>query len=265
MTQLHAFCLGCARPFAAACNDEHGYRFPQTCQLACERGAECQGRSAGRCAAACADHEPPRVALSPRYLDAVRRCLAAQSCAAIREDLCMSEEALRLEPSKAAQELCRRASDDERVCARTFDAVSCLDDVRIYDDPSFEARAALLRRAVRAPRNVRTRHIRLRVPVLSVGRSLLQSRTAGALTVTYSTGTLRSLSARSRASTPDAERGSRISSRPCSENRPRATTRCPRLAACVYDDLTLPRGRAYSDADRATLTELRTSRFRITR
>lgn len=119
--------LGCG-------GDGDGY--PQTCQLQCEHAARCspQGDPRG-CAERCGatPYEPQ---WSKRYRDAVRRCLDRTPCVnAPGGDYCAREEALRLTPSKAAQDLCNRAYAADRYCGgSTLDAVGCLDTVKLYED-----------------------------------------------------------------------------------------------------------------------------------
>jgi hypothetical protein len=141
------FSIGLAL-LAAACGDD-GAGSPQLCQLACTRAAECRGGGDPvGCNRACGlDPAAPAPHLSPRYLDAVRRCLAAGPCDATGlvgpSDACAREAAYGLSPSKPAEELCRRAASAYRSCGVTsLNTITCLDDVKIYDDPT-------LRRALR--------------------------------------------------------------------------------------------------------------------
>jgi hypothetical protein len=131
----------------AACDDDDGYLSPQTCQLECERAAQCSPPADGRaCREQCAyPSEPPP--LSPRYLDAVRRCLAAVPCnpagLGSASEACAYDAALSLKPSKPAEDLCRRALRMDGVCGlTTLESGTCLDEVKIYDDE-------VLRRAAR--------------------------------------------------------------------------------------------------------------------
>lgn len=136
----------------AACGDG-GSTSPAACQLACQRAAVCQPPADARaCTSACATGPGypyaspyPEPALSPRYLDAVRRCLDGVPCSSAdfygASDACARDAALRLKPSKAADELCRRALTADGYCGTaTLSGYACLDTVKIYDD-------AALRRA----------------------------------------------------------------------------------------------------------------------
>jgi hypothetical protein len=131
----------------AACDDD-GPGSPATCQLACERAAACSAPADRRaCASSCGGPAYPEPALSPRYLDAVRRCLAAVPCSSAElygaGEECAQQEALRLKPSKPAEDLCRRALSADRYCGGlTLGDYDCLERVKIYDD-------AMLRRAAR--------------------------------------------------------------------------------------------------------------------
>ncbi|MFT3927761.1 MAG: hypothetical protein QM778_34860 [Myxococcales bacterium] len=133
----------------AACGDDGGYDSPQTCQLECERAAQCSPRTDPRaCRDQCAyPSRPSPPPLSPRYLDAVRRCLATISCDVASlggaSDTCARDAALSLEPSKPASDLCRRAVRADELCrVNTFSSSACLEEVKIYDDE-------VLRRAAR--------------------------------------------------------------------------------------------------------------------
>lgn len=144
-----AFLLCLSLALVACDDDDPGS--PLTCQLACERAAACSAPAERRsCPSTCGvgvTSPYPEPALSPRYLDAVRRCLSAVPCASadvyLAGDACAEQEALRLKPSKAAEDLCRRAQSGDRYCGgTTLGGYACLDDVKLYDD-------AVLRRAAR--------------------------------------------------------------------------------------------------------------------
>ena len=133
----------------AACADDDRSVSPQTCQLECERAAQCSPGADGRsCRQQCgplSDPAPPP--LSPRYLDAVRRCLAAVPCNEARlnegSEACAYEAAFGLKPSKPAEDLCRRAQRSDGLWPRDhFASGTCLDDVKLYE-------ATVLRRAAR--------------------------------------------------------------------------------------------------------------------
>jgi hypothetical protein len=133
----------------AACDDDDDAGYPATCQLACERANACEPPADRRaCAAQCGVGPVyPAPALSPRYLDAVRRCLGAVPCASGdvygAGEACAQQEAVLLKPSKAAEDLCRRARAADAYCGGvTLDTYYCLDQIKIYDD-------AVLRRAAR--------------------------------------------------------------------------------------------------------------------
>jgi hypothetical protein len=131
-----------------ACADDDHNGSPQTCQLECERAAQCSPALDGRaCRQQCSSPGEPVPPLSPRYLDAVRRCLGAVPCheAHLGEasESCAYNAALHLKPSKPAEDLCRRALRSEGQCRlTTLASPTCLDDVKIYDDD-------VLRRAAR--------------------------------------------------------------------------------------------------------------------
>jgi hypothetical protein len=125
----------------AACHDDGGYLSPQTCQLECERAAQCRPPADGRaCREQCAyPSEPAPPPLSPRYLDAVRRCLAAVPCNVANfesaSERCAYDAAFSLKPSKPAEDLCKRALRADGLCrVTTLSSNACVDDVKIYDD-----------------------------------------------------------------------------------------------------------------------------------
>lgn len=124
-----------------ACADDGHNVSPQTCQLGCERAAQCSPQADVRaCREQCAyPSEPAPPPLSPRYLDAVRRCLAGIPCNAARlgtaSETCAYDAALGLKPSKPAEDLCRRALRSAELCrVTTFASGTCLDDAKIYAD-----------------------------------------------------------------------------------------------------------------------------------
>lgn len=144
MRTVLLLCLGLV---LAACDDD-GPRSPAACQLTCERAAACTAPADRRACASSCSRVPgyPEPALSPRYLDAVRRCIAAVPCTSpdlyVAGDLCAQQEALRLKPSKSAEALCRRALSADRSCGVvTLGDYTCLDDVKIYDDAVLRAAA----------------------------------------------------------------------------------------------------------------------------
>jgi hypothetical protein len=120
---------------------DRGSISPQTCQLECERAAQCfPPADVHACRDRCAYPSPPAPPpLSPRYLDAVRRCLAAIPCNTASlpgaSDTCAYDAALSLMPSPPAEDLCQRALRADGLCRMTtLSASTCLDDVKIYDD-----------------------------------------------------------------------------------------------------------------------------------
>lgn len=138
----------------AACDDDDGSGYKQSCKRNCERAHDCVSSvDVENCASSCQD-DLAAVGdnLRPDYVRGIDMCFDELSCdqliAATATNACRDESAARLSPSQTAIKLCEAVADSFKEClGLTVGTADCIDSVKVFADPALRSALTCAERA----------------------------------------------------------------------------------------------------------------------